>query len=69
MTQGCASITGTFCGRARVGPGGGASLGVEVHDISAACPASSAATAKLSARDVLPTPPFFETMTIVSMFP
>ena len=35
--------------------------------MSAACPASSAATAKLRARDVLPTLPFFETG--VSMFP
>ena len=37
--------------------------------MSAACPASSAATAKLSARDVLPTPPFCETIAIVSMCP
>ena len=35
--------------------------------MSAACPASSAATAKLSTRDVLPTPPFCETTAIVSM--
>ena len=58
MTQGVPPLLGHFVAARESDQAAALALGSR-STISAACPASSAATAKLSARDVLPTPPFF----------